>query len=97
MGNLPINNSVIDLSYFDAIDVKLCDQLQMVEIIIGADYFYSFVSGAFNHISENLRLIETTFGWTPHGVIANKRQPQESSVFLLSCVHIDDTLDVRKF
>jgi len=93
---IPTSPHQIDLSNFGQ-NIQLCSQPKSVDIIIGADNYYSFVSGESKEITKKLRLLETSYGWTPHGQIPKVCESSKTHILFVSCVNIDNSLDVKRF
>ena len=71
-------------------------QCESVDLVIGSDYFYRFVTGESYKISVDAFGIETTFGWTIHGNLSlNNCNSFVSNV--LSINEITDNLEVQRF
>jgi len=91
------SNSHIDLSSIPDLFVNCSKGPSTIEIIIGADLFYDFVTGAIQHIDSKAKLIETKYGWTPHGIFKNISSNSSTSVLFTSCVTVGDDLDIKLF
>ena len=94
---IPGNKGRLTLPNAEELGVTFCDQPICVDMIIGSDNFYKFVTGQQKQVDKNLRLIETSIGWTPHGMAAEQRKGRDVNVFYTSCVTVDNALDLRRF
>jgi len=79
------------------LNVQYTDRPQSAEIIIGADNYFKLVTGNSKSISDDLRLMETCFGWTPHGLVPRTTRENSYNAFFVSSVSIDDSIDIKKF
>jgi len=93
-----IKNNSIDLSRYSNIRLPLCDRPCDINIILGADYFYSFVSGNVISIDEKLKFLETKLGYVAHGSLSVAKINGDSChSFFSQCVDVDNNLDVKAF
>jgi len=78
--------------------LPICNPATEIDAIIGSDNFYKIATGNIYHVSENLKLMETIFGWTYHGFFRSSiANLQKTSVLFTSCAKIDDKFDVKLF
>jgi len=48
----------------------------VIDILIGADLYYKFVTGSSIRLTEELMAVETTFGWVLHGPMDGEAGPE---------------------
>jgi len=93
-----IQNRVVKPIMSDCNLPPLCNQAEKIDIIIGADNYYNCATGNLQHVEKELKLIETIFGWTYHGILHKSDHCESySNTMFVSCVNIDNSLDVRLF
>ncbi|XP_064470095.1 uncharacterized protein LOC135384823 [Ornithodoros turicata] len=70
------------------------DSVDNVDILVGADYYWRFVSGKIVRLSEDLTAVDTLFGWTVQGPANISSLVWVSSVVsLLCCAETGAVLD----
>jgi len=78
--------------------LHICKPAAQIDVIIGSDNFYKVATGNIHHVNNNLKLIETIFGWTYHGFIrSSATNLQKAQVLFTTCGTVDDSFDVKMF
>ena len=67
-----------------------------IKIVIGADYYYRFVTGKFIQLNSDLCALETIFGWTSHGLCDSSSIELYCSSFNCN-FEVSDTFETEKF
>jgi len=92
------NTNYQNISFPKFISCKVTvKQPQSIDIIIGADNFYQFYTGNIEHINDQLKLIETTVGWTYHGLIDKCFSNQTNKILFTSSLSVSNDLDIKLF
>ena len=75
------------------------ESFSSIDILIGSDYFYRFVTGSQVKLSPSLCGIETVFGWTIHGKHSNRdlNFNCDCSNFNISFDNIPECFSIEKF
>jgi len=79
-----IQNATFELPANIPPEFTISSSNRAIDIIIGSDHFYKFVTGDVKHISDNFKLLKTYFGWVPHGSI--KSNFETTSVSSFRCI-----------
>ena len=77
--------------------INLCPPPSTIDVIVGADTYYQFVTGNTRKLSRNIFAIETIFGYAIHGTAEiSHKDPTYNLVTLLSDNSLEE-LNVKKF
>lgn len=67
---------------------------QEIDLLIGNDYYFSFIRDEKIQLDENLYIINTDFGWMPSGISQGYKEEENILSIVTFCQYLSYYLDV---